>query len=413
MAATLMELLQPQYVLELMSRLRPNDGQLSRWWGFSPSRYDPENGLQGMTTFNGPATLQGQLRYVTYRIFNYTRTVPVMRAPGTGPDTDTPNPMGAATVICPRFHTKIPLNYEFLNNLSPMVGPNSQIDPMGQSYIAAQTKYLAQKFSNAVELMTVGMMRDSLYAYQSGQSFIPSLIDPATFSTPNLFGYRINFQIPSGQKAQLNWDGNGSIIQTVWSNPDAPIIGNLMSIKAAFIQNSGYPMTDVWINSIMWNNIITNNSVRATAGTSNQPFASYEYDESKGMDGKPYGRFNAVLRGDPTITWHINDEVLALGGQLDPINTQQGTVLTATNYKKIPDNMAIFTAGAAPEIAKLYQCGEPVVENPGMPAVERRGYYFWPEYCTQPAVIELLGLFNGVPALENPLTIWPAVVTGF
>ncbi len=40
------------------------------------------------------------------------------------------------------------------------------------------------------------------------------------------------------------------------------------------------------------------------------------------MDGKPYGRFNAVLRGDPTITWHINDEVLALQGHGEPVRQE-------------------------------------------------------------------------------------------
>jgi hypothetical protein len=203
MAATLSELLMPQYILDLISRLRPKDGAISKWLGFSPNRYDPENGLQGPATMTGPSVLNGNIRYVTYRIFNATRAVPRMRAPGTGPDTRTQNPMGAATVICPRFHEKIPLLYEFLNNLSPMVGLNSQIDAMGQNYITQQTKYLGQIFANGIELMAVGMMRDSLWVYQDGQSWVPILQDPATLS-PAKLGFQINFQIPAGQKNQLD-----------------------------------------------------------------------------------------------------------------------------------------------------------------------------------------------------------------
>jgi hypothetical protein len=158
----------------------------------------------------------------------------------------------------------------------------------------------------------------------------------------------------------------------------------------------------------MWSNIVQNTSIRNTAGSANTPVAEYTMQDERGMDGKPTGRQTAILRGVPWITWHINNETLALGGEIDPINTQQGTALTATLYKKIPDTMAIFTAGADPSFASFYQAGEPVVENPGMPAVERRGYYFWHEYCTQPSVIELLALLNGVPALMNPLVFWPA-----
>jgi hypothetical protein len=107
--------------------------------------FDPKT-----VTVSGPNTLRGtgSLRNVTYRIFDHTRVPMKARAPGTGPGTVAANPMGQNTVSVARFHQKIPLNYEFLGNLSPMIGPNSQVDQGGQNYIQQQTTFLAEQANN-------------------------------------------------------------------------------------------------------------------------------------------------------------------------------------------------------------------------------------------------------------------------
>jgi hypothetical protein len=72
--------------------------------------------------------------------------------------------------------------------------------------------------------------------------------------------------------------------------------------------------------------------------------------------------------------------------------------------------MAIFCTTPTPDTATLYQCSEPVVENPGQAAINRSGWYFWNEYTTQPSGIDLLALLNAVPVLTNPLVVAPATV---
>ena len=72
--------------------------------------------------------------------------------------------------------------------------------------------------------------------------------------------------------------------------------------------------------------------------------------------------------------------------------------------------MAIFCTEPSIDIAKMYLGGEPVVENPGMPAVVRSGYYFWHEYTTQPSAIDLIALANFVPCLYIPDAFAPATV---
>src|ERR1700736_6237046 len=133
MAVTLQEILMPQVILELVSRIRDGQGALGRWLGFQPNSFDPDT-----VTVGGPATVRGPTRYPNYRIFDATRVVAKATAPGTGPVTVAQNPMGNVQIECARWHMKIPLNYEMLSNLSPMIGPNSVIDSGGQNYIDQQ-----------------------------------------------------------------------------------------------------------------------------------------------------------------------------------------------------------------------------------------------------------------------------------
>lgn len=358
-------------------------------------------------TVTGPNTLRGtgSVRNVTYRIFDHTRVPLKARAPGAGPSTVAANPMAQNTVSVARFHQKIPLNYEFLGNLSPMIGPNAQIDPGGQAYIGQQTTFLAEQGNNMVEMIAAGMLRDSLYFIVTGDDWMPSFTAP----TGTQVGFQVNYNIPSGNKNQLNMLGAGNIIDVSWANNAALIINHLLAIGAAYTQLSRYTMSDIWINSLMWGNIISNTQVRNTAGSSNMPFAEFEREEDNilkdnGMSNKYY----AIIRGLPTVRWHICDDVLALNTDIDP--SYSSAPSTATLSKLVPDNLAIFATEPSPKWQRFYLGGEYVVENPGMAGMLRMGWYFWHEFVTQPAAIELLAVLNGVGLLYVPAVVAPATV---
>ncbi len=405
MSATVSELLQPQVVLETVSRLKDGHGPISSWLGFQPNKYDAED-----VSLSGPNTVKGtgSVRNVTYRIFDHTRVVMKLRAPDTGPATVAQNPMGVNTVAIARFHQKLRLGYGFLGNLSPMMGPNSVVDPGGKSYIAQQTTFLAEQASNSVEMMAAGMLRDSLYVINEGDNWLPTFTAP----TGTQVGFQIPFQIPAGNKSQLNMLGTGNILTVPWDNPNAPIIANLGSIIAAYRQISRYPMTDVWLNSLMWTNIITNTQVRNTAGSSNTPFAEFDRHPDSGMgESGPEGQYSAILRGQPTVKWHFCDDTLALDTDIDPsYSTAPSSAVLA---KLVPDTMCIFSTEPSPKWTYLYLGGEHVVENPGMQGALRMGWYFWHEYVTQPGAVELLCLLNAIPILSIPGVVAPATVTGF
>lgn len=405
MAVTLQEILLPQVVMDLISRIKRGRGPLGSWLGFHSDRFSRDT-----VSLEGPNTLRGNdaLRTYTYRIFDNTRVAMKMVSPGRGPATVARQPVGTNTVSIGRFHEKVPILYEELGQLSPMVGPNSQIDPKGQDYVARQVSNMAQKGNMTVEGVAAGMMRDSLYFLISGDNFEISFTAPDNSST---FGLQVPFNVPAGNKNQLNMLGTGNLITVPWSNPNALIISDVNKIVAAYAQLSGFPMTHVWINTLLWTAIITNTEVRNTAGSSNQPFAEWDQDITTGTNEQGPPSFTGKLRGLPNVTWHFDDGVLATGTDIDP--DYSTAPATATLNKFVPDGMAIFSTDPGGDWAKLYLGGEYVVENYGMPGQLRSGWYMWNEYVTQPSTIELISLLNIVPALYVPKVVAPATVDGF
>lgn len=401
MAVSLHSLLTPQVILKAVSRIRKFQGRLGRWIGFQPNRYNPDN-----VSLEGPNVRYGDTRFASFRLDDVTRVVGKGRAPGTGPASVAVNPVGDVRVSCARFHEKVRLLGEFLGNLSPIIGPNSQIDTAGESYIARQTVHLAEKYNNTIELMTTGMFQDNLYFQLSGDNLLPVIGAP---TAPNL-GVQIPFQIPAGNKNQLNLLGTGNIILIGWQNAGAPLIKNCLQIQAAMTQLSGYQPRHFWMNSIMWYNVLLNTEVRNTAGSANTPFAQYDSVPEMAVDGMPQPEFAAQLRGIPWVTWHIADDVLVTGGDIDPVwSTSSGTSFV----KVCPDNTVIIAPDPSPDWCEMYQGAEYISENAGQPMILKRGYTFWKEWVTQPSCIELISLLNAIPLLYVPKSIAFATVSGF
>lgn len=399
---SLHDLLTPQVILKAVSRIRKFQGRLGRWVGFQPNRVNPDS-----VSLEGPNTRNGDTRFASFRLDDVTRVVAKARAPGVGPASVSVNPVGDVRVSCARFHEKIRLLGEFLGNLSPIIGPNSQIDTAGQSYIARQTVHLAEKYNNTIELLTTGMFQDNLYFQLSGDNLIPIIGAP----TGANLGFQIPFQIPAGNKSQLNLIGTGNIINVGWQNTGAPLIKNCLQIQAAMTQLSGYQPKHFWMNSLMWYNVLLNSEVRNTAGSSNTPFANYDRIKEMAMDGMPQPEFAAELRGIPWAQWHVADDVLVTNSDIDP--TWASAPATATFTKVFPDNTVMIAPEPSADWTEMYQGAEYVSENAGQPMTLKRGYTFWKEWVTQPSCIELIALMNCIPLLYVPKAIAFATVAGF
>lgn len=405
MAISLHSLLTPQVILKAISRIRRFQGRLGKWLGFQPDRFNPDS-----VSIEGPNVRRGDTRFATFRLDDVTRVVAKARAPGTGPASVALNPMGDVRVACARYHEKVRLLGEFLGNLSPIIGPNSQIDAGGQSYIARQMTHLAEKYNNTIELMTTGMLQDNLYFQLAGDNLLPVIGAPAS---PSL-GFQIPFQVPSGNKNQLNMLGTGNIIQIGWQNTGAPILKNIFQIQAASSQLSGYNIEHMWCNSLMWYNVLLNSEVRNTAGSSNTPFASYTSGPEKDYDGKATTKHTAVLRGAPDVTWHIVNDVLVTGSDIDPTWSQgQASPNLGTVVKVCPDNTVMLLPDPSPDWTEMYLGAEYISENAGQPMTRKQGYTMWKEWVTQPSCIELIALMNAIPLLYVPKVVLFGTVAGF
>ncbi len=399
---SLHDLLTPQVILKAVSRIRKFQGRLGRWMGFQPMRFNPDQ-----VSIEGPNVRYGDTRFASFRLDDVTRVVGKARAPGTGPASVPVNPVGEVRVSCARFHEKVRLLGEFLGNLSPIIGPNSQIDTGGQSYIARQITHLAEKYNNTIELMTMGMLQDNMYFQLSGDNLLPVIGAPVA---PAL-GIQIPFQVPAGNKNQGNLLGTGNIVNIGWQNASAPLLKNMLMIQAAETQLSGYQPKHVWCNSLMWYNVLLNTEVRNTAGSSMTPFAMYDRVAEKAFDGGPMPEFAAELRGIPWISWHIADDVLVTGSDIDP--TWASAPASATFIKVCPDNTVMILPEPSPDWAEMYHGAEYISENAGQPMTLKRGYTFWKEWVTQPSCIELISLMNALPLLYVPKVVLFLTVAGF
>jgi len=381
---TLGSFLQPQVIVDVVSRIRAGQGRIGKWLGFHYGLDAPERG-----NLIGPAGKETPTRSGTYRIFDRTRTVALGRAPGVGPAIVAPKEIGEVSFTCARFYEGIPLDAEQLQNLSPIMGPQSTIDQGGQSYIAEQLKFQATRFNNALECMAAGVIRGTMYLKNSGDDWIPVLSAPAS-PAPYV---TIDFKMPAGNKGQLDMLGAGAIIDVTWANPAAKIISlHLPKIADAFVALTGYVVTDVWVSPTLWGSIILNTEVINSGGSANTPFSEFEYVRERNADGGQTAEVVAVLRGYPTLRWHIISDRLVIDG------TDSGGTLTTV----LPANTALFMPEVDTEWIDLFHYGEHIAAAPGLPMVKRPSYHIWSETITRPSSILLQGLLNAIPRLRIP-----------
>lgn len=380
MAVALQDLLAPQVMLDVISRIRHPTSRMARWFGFLPDRIDEATG-----TLRGPAYTDVPTRSGAYNIDDNVRTIAGFRAPGTGPAMMSPNPQGQVNYTCARVHEKIRLLGENLGQLAKVLGPNSNIDSGGQDYITRQQKKMMQRVQNAVEILAWGVVRGSILLVNSGDDWTPTFTTPAA-GTPYV---TINFQRPAGNTLKLDMLGAGDILGTSWANAAAPILTDLTQIDTAFSNLTGDSLTDIWLNPAMWIHVISNTQVINAAGSSNTPFASFKRVNERGVDGEELSNYTAILLGYPHVTWHITSTFLDVNG-----------TLTAA----IPDNYAFFSCTPGKDTVDFLVCPEMVSEQAGQPMIQRYGFHAWSEWNTQPSVIELISLLNGIPRVSRPKT---------
>lgn len=343
-----------------------------------------------VSTLRGPGTLLQDLwgmgiggannspfsgRNFFFDTFDITRKLPVGRRPGAATGTTEPQKVGEVFGRFPRSAERIPLKDEDLMNRRRIGGPLNELDAGGEKYIMMQEAYLAQKFRNLREFQIAAMMRGNYYYTISGDDLYQS------FTAGDV---NINFQIPDGNKEQLDIIGVGDAISASWKLAGTDIPGDVHKINEYMIAKTGWPLEVIVCRSGVWLYMLNNTAVRNHAGSSNSPIASIQKDE--------WGNFEARLAPFPWV------RIIILEGGLE-----LGSAATYTNF--IEADHAFFLPQPSPAIAEYLEGSEIVTEERNDTKAERFGFYAWADPTKDPSGWELKAIHNGIPALYNPNAI--------
>jgi len=328
----------------------------------------------------------------SWDIFETTRELGNFRAPGSGPGTRKLNPVGHVQARIPRVHEKVMLTDEMIFRNRRLGGNPNEVDRTGQQYVYKQQEIIAQRFRNTREFLCRSVLKGGLGLKMTGEDWVPTEYGSGMFN--------IDFQVPAGNKSQLDMLGDGSIIDASWATASTDIPTHCIKISEAHQRLHGRPLEHAWIRSGTFNSrVLQNDKIKAAAGTSNIVWKSWE--RSTYVDpvfGNRDAGFDVVLHALPWLTWHLYDGVLTVDGTITPL-------ITADHVHFLPSPDSSWIGGV--------NGSEMVRETVVQAADERFGMQAWTEPSTQPSGFELLAVDNFLPTLYVPKCITDATVAGF
>lgn len=365
MTVAMQSLLSPQVLTDVISQKAAASKWLLNTFGIGPGQSNE--------------VYWGHGRYGAFNVYNNVRTVAKGRAPGTAAARSSLNPVGTVPFTYPRMHDSVQLPAEVVHNLGLITDPAMR-DKAGADMIRRQTDTLGQKAANWRTAQLIGCLRDSLYFHYDGDS---QYIDYTSTS-----GFQINFQMPAGNKTQLNMLGAGSIIDATWATSTTNIPKHLLAINAAFQKLNGGHLAAVICGYTVFDYIRKNDHVQEEHGTSRSPYLRFERLALEDKIGKTMLNVMVCeLTSAPGVVFYVTDEGLDLG--------VEGS---ETFTKIVGDNNAIFV-GFEPgkdKVIEFYQGSEPIAEYDGGPEEVKVGMAAWSVKRSNPTSTDMFVLDNGL-----------------
>lgn len=389
MVASIDQMLGVTYTVKAISRVAASSSAPVRKFGM-------QGGPPGSNIRGANVNTVGH-RQFGYDIFNDSRAVGRSTAPGAPAAVSTRNPVGRVQGTFPRMHDSLMLPAEEIHNRRVIGGASSAYDEGGKNYIARQQRFLGQKAGNFRTLLVGGMVRGALYAHKRNTDVYYDYTSTTALWT-------IDYQMPAGNKSQLNMLGTGNIIDIPWSNPGANIPKHIGDINAAFQQLCGTRLDLIMINASTWNLILNNDFVIQNAGSSNPAYIELARESGTSENGRPYTTMEARIAAVPWVTFLITDEGLDL-------ETSTPNVTTYTKF--IPDGAAWFGPAPTSDLFEMLEGDEPIAEGPNMAQQIKAGLDAWTYSSFNPTATQMFVLDNALPALYVPAATAYATVTGF
>ena len=376
--ASIHQLLKPMVLTKAVSWVAAASDHILRFMGFEPGGFNEE--------------FLGHGRVGEFNVFNNIRTIGLGRAPATAAGKSAKQAMSQVPFVYPRMHDSVDISAEFFHNLSK-INNQAARDIAGEDMISRQTNILGQKAANWRIAMTVGMLRDGLFLQQLGDDWFWTYASGSETNAVTVA--QVNFQMPAGNKSQLNMTDrastsifSGDIIDVSWDNRNADIPLHIKKINEARERVGIGPLTDIHLGSQLWNHVSQNDVVSSQAGISNPPFETFHRESGTRADGSPIHEMIGRINSAPGVEWHISDAGLELG--------EPGS---ETFTKHWETNNAVFMG--SPRVNgnfSLMQGSEPIAEFDGGPETVRVGLSSWSVKKANPTVTELY-------VLDNALTV--------
>lgn len=183
---------------------------------------------------------------------------------------------------------------------------------MGMDEIKRQTTLFKQRFENLRNTaIAMALARGVIYIDANGN----------IQNTSSGAAYSIDFQIPSGNKGQLNYNGGGAIIGASWATDGTDIIGDMEQLHVAAEELTGYPLGHAFYGRNIFEYLASNTRLAAFIGANPSTAASFMAraipDGFLGLKWHP--AFHALYQDDGgTYNAVVPDDTIVFTPEPDP-----------------------------------------------------------------------------------------------
>lgn len=338
-----------------------------------------------------------------YDIYNPTRSMPLARAPMTGPSRTGRKPIGHKMITVPRFYEALEIEYERVYQNRPIGGQFGTVDAAGESYIARQLKFQSDRFANLHEFMAVQLLRGGWALLPIGDDLYP--VELGT----NGAVIEVESLVPASHKDQIALggpNGDDDIIDVPWSDPDCPIIDQFMKLDTVTAIRHGSKIRHIWGNGVTLGPLFNNVQLHKVGGVAVRIFDSMTQREIDPEQKYPDTGVDVIFRGLPDRIFHIYNQVYVSG----QVSESQIAQTDMANIKKfIPDNEVLMTPEPGTWCEKVHGT-EPIQFNLKEAVRTVSGLAMGREEAIDPPRIDMKMLYNGCPVLVEQNAVYNPTV---
>lgn len=380
------QMMRVPYIMGLIRRIHSPGNTFSQYYGL---------GVTGRVAHK----IMG--RAGQYDIFDGTRSLIPLSAPGAPATRLNRKPIGTQPITVPRIYTAIGIEDEKIFGTRPL-GQNvsAPVDSGGKQYLANQVAFAKTRLNNSHEFMATRMFAGGWGMKPSSTgSQILQLSEKGTSGN----AVENNTLIPSGNLTDI-----GGIIDSSWDNPGTDIFGQLMALQVNAARINGRRITDIWMNGNTGKFLFSNTGLQAIGGSVYRIFDTLNPATEIGPGQKfPDTGVTVQFRALPDYKFHIYNQGYVLPGTDESLTNQTSSTYWRTY---IPDNVAIMTPapgdwcgmveGSEPMQWNLREAGSSIIYGFGM-GMER---------AIDPPRTDVKMLYNGAPVITEPNAVYYATV---